>query len=127
MPFDKREMIEALKLEIQVIEKGGYDPSVHSPHEEPRIFRDSVTCLNLGLSDNEKKEPCSSCFLIEFVPPQFRNSNDDPCHKIPLNEKGDTVESLVKEGDRDKLEKTLLAWLRKTIACLEAELAAEAK
>jgi hypothetical protein len=122
MNFDKKEMLEALKLEILFIERGGYDPSVHSPHDEPRVFRDSMTCLNLGLPDTAKKDPCSSCFLIEFVPSQYRNSNDDPCHKIPLNEQGETVESLANDPERRK--KALLAWLRKKVAELEAELAA---
>src|SRR5574337_2082722 len=92
MGFDKKEMIEQLKLEIEVIETGGYHPSVREPRRDLHTFRDSVSCLNVGLE--EKKHPCSSCFLIEFVPPEYRNSNDDPCHKIPLNERGDTVESL---------------------------------
>jgi hypothetical protein len=47
--FDKREMIEKLKLEIAMVERGGYNPSVHDPRTDPRIFRDSITCLNVGL------------------------------------------------------------------------------
>jgi len=119
--FDKQEMIEALKLEIEIIERGGYHPSVHEPHREPRTFRDSVTCLNVGLE--EKERPCSECFLIEFVPPELRASGGDVCHKIPLNERGDTVESLEREGDPDKLQAAVLNWLKRTVARLEAELA----
>jgi hypothetical protein len=37
------------------------------------------------------------------------------CHKIPLNERGDTVESLEREGDRDKARAAVLAWLKKTV------------
>jgi hypothetical protein len=122
-----RDLIRALKLEIQVIEKGGYKPSVHAPHEEPRVFRDSVTCLNMGLADDKKELSCSSCFLIDFVPPEFQGSNDDPCHKIPLNENGDTVESLMKIGDRSKVEAAVLAWLKKTVAKLEADVAMHSK
>ena len=124
MAFDKRDMIDALRLEIQVIEKGGYYPSVRDPHSAPRTFRDSVTCLNLGLE--EKRHPCSSCFLIEFVPPEFRSSNDDPCHKIPLNERGETVESLEQTGDRDKLQAAVLGWLKTTLTKLEKEVASGA-
>jgi len=29
--FDKKEMIEQLKFEIAMMEKGGYDPSVREP------------------------------------------------------------------------------------------------
>ena len=58
MAFDPREMIEKLKQEIRVIEEGGYYPSVREPRKAPRIFRDSVSCLNVGLE--EKREPCAS-------------------------------------------------------------------
>ena len=46
MAFDKKEMIGELKFEIEMIEKGGYYPSVREPRHAPEIFRDSVTCLN---------------------------------------------------------------------------------
>ncbi len=123
MSFDKKEMIEALKLEIEVIERGGYHPSVHDPHRQPRTFRDSVTCLNVGLEAKER--PCSECFLIEFVPPELRGSGGDICHKIPLNERGDTVESLQLQGDPEKLQATVLGWLKRTVAQLESQLAAK--
>jgi hypothetical protein len=119
--FDKKEMIDKLKLEIEVIRKGGYYPSVREPRREPRVFRDSVTCLNVGLE--EKKEPCSSCFLIEFVPPEQRDK-EDPCHHIPLNKRGDTVASLQSQGaGRDTLQAALLDWLYVTLAKLEKEVA----
>ncbi len=51
MGLDKREMIEQLKLEIEVIEKGGYYPSVRESRKQLRPFRDSVTCLNLALEE----------------------------------------------------------------------------
>jgi hypothetical protein len=121
MGFDKKEMIEQLKFEIQMIEKGGYNSSVREPRHAPEIFRDSVTCLNVGLE--EKEHPCSSCFLSEFAPPEVCNSKGDVCHKIPLNDKGDTVESLKAEGDPNKLQASVLAWLKNTVAKLEQEVA----
>jgi len=122
MGIDKKEMIEQLKLEIDMIEKGGYYPSVREPRHTPEIFRESITCLNVGLE--EKEHPCSSCFLSEFAPPEARYSNGDICHQILLNEKGDTVESLKAEGDPYKLQSIVLAWLKKTVAKLEQEVAA---
>jgi len=122
MGMDKKEMIQQLKFEIEMIEKGGYHPSVREARRAPEIFRDSITCLNVGLE--EKEHACSSCFLSEFAPPEVRNSNDDICHKIPLNEKGDTVESLKTEGDPHKLQAVVLSWLKKTVANLEKEVAA---
>jgi hypothetical protein len=121
MGFDKKEMIEQLKFEIHMIEKGGYDVSGRDPSQNAEIFRDSVTCLNVDLE--EKEHPCSSCFLSEFAPPEVRNSTGDICHKIPLNEKGDTVESLKAEEDPQKLQATVLNWLKRTIAKLEEDVA----
>jgi hypothetical protein len=122
MSFEKKEMIEQLKFEIRMIEKGGYSPSVRDPRHEPEMFRESVTCLNVGLE--EKENPCTSCFLSEFAPPGIRDAHDDLCHKIPLNEKGDTIDSLKAKGDPEKLQSTLLGWLKSTVARLEREDAA---
>lgn len=124
MRFDKKEVLEALKLEIEFIERGGYYPSVRDPHRQPRTFRDSVTCLNLGWE--EKEYLCMSCLLSEFVPPGKHTGEGALCHKIPLNDRGDTVESLQREGDSDKVQAAVLDWLKKTVAQLEAETAAEA-
>jgi len=121
MGFDKKEMIEQLNFEIMMIEKGRYNPSVREPGHNPEIFRDSVTCLNVDLE--EKEQPCSSCFLSEFAPPEVRNAQGDICHKIPLNEKGDTIESLKTENDPQKLQTTVLCWMKRTVAKLEEEVA----
>lgn len=117
MGFDKKEMIEQLKFEIEMVEKGRYFPSVREPRRSPEIFRDTITCLNVGLT--EKKYPCSSCFLSEFVPPQFRDSSGAICHRIPLNEKGDTIESLKAADDPYKLQEAVLGWLKNTVQALE--------
>jgi hypothetical protein len=123
MGFDKKEMIEKLKFEIEMIEKGGYYPSVREPRHNPEIFRDTITCPNVGLE--EKEHACSSCFLSQFLPPEMRNSNDDICHKIPLNAIGDTIESLKAEDDPQKLQAIVLSWLKRTVAKLEEEVAAK--
>jgi hypothetical protein len=122
MAFDKREMIQQLKFEIEMMEKGAYYPSVRDARHSPEIFRESVTCLNVGLE--EKAQPCSSCFLSEFAPPELRNASGDICHQIPLNEIGDTIESLKAQDDPYKLQVTVLNWLKRTVAKLEKELAA---
>jgi hypothetical protein len=121
--FDKKEMIEKLKLEIEVMERGGYQPSVREPRRELHIFRDSVTCLNFAL--DQKREPCEHCFLSVFVPPEHMDK-EEPCHHIPLNARGDTIVSLEAKGDPDKLRAEVLAWLKATVARLQSELAASA-
>ena len=122
MEFEKQEMIEQLKFEIQMIEKGRYYPSVREPRKNPEIFRDSITCLNVGLE--EKKYPCSNCMLSALAPPELRNSNGEMCHKIPLNADGDTIESLKAIDDPYKLQETVLEWLKNSVARLEQEAAA---
>ncbi len=116
MEFDKEELIHQLKMEILVLERGGYQPSVHSPHVQPRYVLDSVGCLNFALG--RKEEPCSLCAWIAFVPPEH-SEKEDPCLYIPLNEAGDTIASLYAAGKRGKVEELWLAWLRSTLALLE--------
>lgn len=114
----KKELMDLLKLEIAVLERGGYQPSVRDPRRLPRLFRDSVSCPNLGLE--KKAEPCSHCWLMEFVPPEFRDT-EDPCQHIPLNDHGDTIATLEAEGERERAEAELLNWLKATLARMEAE------
>lgn len=120
MLFDKKKMLEQLKLELDILDKGGYEPSPYKPYRMPRVFRDSVSCPNVGL--DIKIEPCAHCFLMEFVPLEHRDE-ENACHYIPLNEQGDTVASLDRPGNEHELQTVLRAWLQKTIA----ELAGESK
>ena len=121
MEFDKKEMIETLKRELDILEKGGYAPSACEPHWMPRVFRDSVSCPNLGL--DFKIEPCSHCYLLQFVPPEH-HKKENPCHFLPLNEKGETVASLTQDGNYELLYDSLRSWLKKTLAELKSEVKA---
>jgi hypothetical protein len=116
MAKDERDMLELLKTELDFIEKGGYGRSVRTPWKPTSPFRDSLTCVNYALP--EKTHPCAECHLIDFVP-RGREIDEVPCHSIPLNAAGDTVESL--EGNQEKLEEALKEWMRRRIAELEAE------
>ena len=115
MAKDERDLLELLKTELDFIEKGGYGRSVKTPWRPSSPFRGSLTCVNYALP--EKAHPCSECHLIDFVPCD-KHSEELPCHAIPLNDAGDTVESL--DGDETKLEAALKHWLRARIAELEA-------
>lgn len=123
MEYEPKEILEQLKLEIQILERGGYEPSVHAPREELRIFRDSASCPNLALE--QKALPCVHCWLGQFIPAQHMDAQE-PCHYIPLNEKGETVASLSQEGRREEAMQALLGWLRQTVARLEKEISAPA-
>lgn len=115
MAKDDRDLLELLKSELDFIEKGGYGRSVRTPWKETSPFRDSLTCVNYALP--EKAHPCSECHLIDFVP-RDKQSEELPCHFIPLNELGDTVETL--EGNQGRLEEMLKEWMRQKISELEA-------
>jgi hypothetical protein len=116
MPKDERDILELLKTELDFIEKGGYGRSVKTPWRPTSSFRDSLTCVNYALP--EKTHPCSECHLIEFVP-RDKQTEELPCHYIPLNASGETVESL--ESNEPKLEEVLKEWMREKIREIEAE------
>lgn len=118
MLFDKKEMLEKLKKELEILDTGGYEPSLYKPYRMPRVFRDSVSCPNVGLEI--KIEPCAHCFLMEFVPLEHR-AKENACHYIPLNERGDTVASLDRPGNETAVQEALRAWLQETIARLAGE------
>jgi hypothetical protein len=117
-PLKKKEVLDALRLELSIIEGGGYGRSVRTPWRETTLFRDSITCLNVG--EEEKKHPCGGCILIGQVPDQHL-SDDMPCHHIPLNELGETIASLELNGSREEIESAISEWLKATIRRLEAE------
>ena len=113
---DERDVLELLKTELGFIEQGGYGRSVRTPWKATSPFRDSLTCVNYALP--EKSHPCSECHLIDFVPRE-KQSEEVPCHFIPLNVMGDTVETL--EDNEGKLEETLKEWMRAKIKEIEAQ------
>src|SRR5258708_24945052 len=95
---------ELLNFELGFIEAGGYGRSVRTPHQPTRIFQDSLSCLNFA--DPERPHPCSECLLIDYVPTD-RRSEHVPCHHIPLNAPGETVEELDEKGNQAKLEEAV--------------------
>jgi hypothetical protein len=122
MSGDKRDILEVLKFELAFLEQGGYGRSVRTPKVPTRIFQDSLSCINF--CEPTRPQPCTECFLTDFVPKNAQNE-DVPCHHIPLNPEGETAETL---GDNQlKMEEALGAWLRATIRRLEQERAAAAK
>jgi hypothetical protein len=117
MSKDDRDLLELLKTELDFIEKGGYGRSVREAWKERSPFRDSLTCVNYALP--EKAHPCNECHLIDFVPDDKRDEKV-PCHFIPLNESGETVEDFEMKDNQSKLEEALKQWMRRKIAELEA-------
>ncbi len=123
MAKDERDILEVLKFELAFLEQGGYGRSVRTPWKPTSAFQDSITCLNFG--EPERVHPCSECLLIDFVPPQDREA-EVPCHHIPLNVLGETVDSVNRYDNQQELEEKLKQWLRATIRRIEAQRAASA-
>lgn len=124
MSDDKRDLLEVLKFELNFLEQGGYGRSVRTPWKPTSIFQDSISCINFN--DPDRPHPCNECLLTDFVPDTLKDEGV-PCHHIPLNNKGETVETLERQGTQIELEEALIDWLRTTIQRLEAARVAEAK
>lgn len=119
-------VLSALKHELEFLDRGGYETTMGSRQplfcmesgvnwRQPLFFEDSPSC--------PKKKYCvcnpgGDCVLMGFVPRDDRHETV-PCRFIPLNERGDTVESMGKTSTREATEATLRAWLVKTIGQLE--------
>jgi hypothetical protein len=118
MAKDDREILELLKSELSFIEEGGYGRSVRTPWLPKSIFQDSLSCLNYGYP--YRAHPCAECHLLDFVRPEDR-SQDVPCHFIPLNEAGSTIEKLEMEGNERRMESAVKSWLHGKISQIEAK------
>jgi|GEM_PF-167739 len=116
MARDDRDVLEVLKAELDFVEKGGYGRSVRTPWKPTEVFRDSPACINFD--DPKLTRPCEDCLLMEFVPPEKRGEQL-PCHRIPLNERGETVESLAAQQKQAELEEAVTVWLRTAISRIE--------
>ena len=118
MSDDTRDVLEVLRAELNFLEKGGYGRSVETPWQPTSIFQDSLSCINFA--DPQREHPCSECLLIDFVPPGQR-AEAVPCHCIPLNQAGETIEAIDWAGNELQLQETIKGWLRATIKRLEPQ------
>lgn len=116
MAKDSRDILELLKEELAFIEQGGYGRSVRTPWLPKSAFQDSLTCINYAYQ--YPAHPCTDCHLIDFVEDDHKDERI-PCHFIPLNEAGQTIEDLEAENNQWKLEATLKSWMRAKIREIE--------
>lgn len=116
-------LLEVLRQELSFLKNGGYRHPDHAQWRAQYVFEDSPTCLNYG--DSERSWPCSYCSVFAFVPQGARQKNR-PCRYIPLNEKGETLDSLYRSASPQEIEATVAAWLEKQIKGLEQEHAKDA-
>ena len=102
-PFSNESVLLALKAELEFLEKGRYREPL--AWRSPLIFEDSPICSGSGSGC-----PGGDCMLKRFVPAEHREAQV-PCRHIPLNERGETVDSLYRTGTHEELETALQKWL----------------
>ncbi len=124
MSTDSRDLLEVLKFELNFLEQGGYGRSVRTPWKPTSIFQDSLSCINFN--DPERPNPCTACLLHDLVPSQYREE-EVPCHHIPLNEAGETVDTMERQYTQAELEEAVREWLRRTIRRIEQDRAPKAQ
>ena len=118
MAKDDRDILDILKFELSFLEQGGYGRSVRTPWKPTSVFQDSISCINFG--DPSRPRPCSECLRIDVVPGSAHEESV-PCHHIPLNEKGETLDAIERYDNQQEVEEKMRQWLRATIARIEAE------
>jgi hypothetical protein len=118
MSSDGRDILEVLKFELNFLEQGGYGRSVRTPWKPTSIFQDSLSCVNFN--DPARPHACNECLLSDFVPGEHVEENV-PCHHIPLNPDGETVNTMERQYTQPELEEAVKAWLRETIQRIEKE------
>jgi hypothetical protein len=111
MPTNK-DRLQVLKRELEFLGNGGYRAPL--VWRSPLIFEDSPTCPKARWSAC----PHSDCTLLAFVPQESRDESV-PCRHIPLNERGETLESLYTTGTNEEVEDAVRSWLLRTIQQLE--------
>ncbi len=116
MANDDRDLLSVLKFELAYLEQGGYARSSFQAWRPRFPFEDSPTCMNFNCRENPSA--CTTCVLAQLVPPEALSA-PVPCRHIPLNEAGETLDSLYRHSDNHEIEDVLRKWLRATIAQME--------
>jgi hypothetical protein len=118
MANDARELLDVLRAELEFVEKGGYRNTARAAWRPHFVFQDSPTCLNFDSTKPPKR--CSDCALMRLIPADA-HARKVPCRYIPLNERGETIDSFYRTGTQEELEAAVAKWLKATIDRLERE------
>ncbi len=110
MSDDHRDVLGILRYELNLLEQVGQ--GLASRDRPPSPFRDTQICLNFG--DPLRPHACHECFLYDLVPADSQTENV-PCHYIPLDQAGHRTIDFLRLGDIAGLERVLKIWLRRTI------------
>jgi hypothetical protein len=121
MSADDRDLLTALKTELSFLEAGGYWSIRQPSWRAPRIFEDGPTCPSQP-AGKIRQNACRECVLAPFVPAEHSNEKFQ-CRYIPLNEQGQTLQSLYHSVIQEEIETVVANWLRTKIAELEGQAA----
>lgn len=116
MSADRRNLLQVLKAELEFIEGGHYRNFAKTSWRPQFIFEDSPTCLNSDVA--VRRRPCTACVLTELAPTS-RRREQVPCRHIPLNDEGETLDSLYRTATDDEIETAVVKWLKAEIQRLE--------
>lgn len=116
MKSDSERLVSILKSELTFLENAGYRREPPSLWYARLIFEDSPTCVNYGRA--KERRSCRECTLMQFVPAKHA-SRSVPCRHIPLNQEGETLDSLYRSATQEEVEISVAEWLRSTIRDLE--------
>ena len=109
-----KETLWTLKTELKFLNGGNYRRQ--SDWTAPLHFEDSEICRRSPFYSCRS----SRCVLMRFVPEQFR-SEAIPCRFIPLNEGGQTLDTLYRIGTtKEGLDESVRNWLLSVIRVLES-------
>src|SRR5437868_8651895 len=109
-----QDALTILKGELEFVDRGGCRVAIGrgqplfcmesgADWKKPEFFEDSPSC------PKERHWACNpegDCVLMSFVPAE-QHRQTVPCRHIPLNESGETIDSLEKSGERGKVETAL--------------------
>jgi hypothetical protein len=113
MAQDKRDLLKVLEGELEFLDEAGYDKFLDAAETRPTlIFQDSPSCPNRN--DPKHSIPCSECVLMPLVP-AHRHNEKVPCRYIPLNDVGETVDTLYRWGTLEDAKLVLGNWLMRMI------------
>ncbi len=113
-----RNLAQLLRSELTFFDAGGYSAWAGARWKLPLVFEESPTCPNFH--DTTRAVACRDCALMQLVPLRHR-TKAVPCRHIPLNEVGETLDTLYRWGTMDDLNLIFRRWLMHTILQLEAK------
>jgi len=106
--MESKHELNVLTKELEFLESGGY--RLQMGWRPALVFEDSPTCPKLPHSTC----PNTQCALFDLVPAENR-AQVVPCRHIPLNQAGETLQTMYQTATQEEIENAVRQWLRKTI------------